>query len=227
MKRNDDNHTLCFLEMTFRRCVGHAINVSSVCPTNLTSDVGSGTSASTTLTFLTTTLLKSSLSDNVWIVELIACTLLIATTRGGSPANNLQRYEICVCSSSSSSSSSSSAQLPFVLTLPCASSCCIVLCCCVMPIDEITCSISHLISSLISRLKSSLILASCSCVAGVADEEDRETDLKKCLTFTPNPTMRTWPGCFGMPIDVVSISCFAWLIKLPCELCCTRSSCEK
>jgi len=71
MKRNDDNHTLCFLEMTFR-CVGHAINVSSAYPTNLTSDVGSGTSESATLTFFTTTLLKSSLSDNVWIVEPVA-----------------------------------------------------------------------------------------------------------------------------------------------------------
>jgi len=97
--------------MTFRRYVGHAINVQSACPTNLIFDVGSGTPASATLTFSTTTLLKSSLSDNVWIVEPIAYTLPIATTRGGSPANNLQRYEICFCSSSSSSSSSSSAQL--------------------------------------------------------------------------------------------------------------------
>ena len=43
MKRNDDNHTLCFLEMTFKRCVGHAINVPSAYPINVTSDVGSGT----------------------------------------------------------------------------------------------------------------------------------------------------------------------------------------
>ena len=54
MKRNDDNHTLCFLEMTFRRCVDHVINVPSACPTNLISDVDFGTSASATLTFLTT-----------------------------------------------------------------------------------------------------------------------------------------------------------------------------
>jgi len=82
--------------MTFRRCVGHATNVPSADPTNLTSDVGSSTSVLTTLTFLTTTLLKSSLSDNVWIVKPVAYTLTIATTRGGSLANNLQRYEICV-----------------------------------------------------------------------------------------------------------------------------------
>ena len=137
--------------MTFRRCVGYAINVPSVCPTNLTSDVGPSTLASATLTFSTTTLVKSYLSDSVWIVEPVAYTLPIATTREGSPTNNLQRYEICVCSSSSSSSSSSSTQLPFVLTLPhassccigSASSCCIGLCCYVMPMDEITCSISH------------------------------------------------------------------------------------
>jgi len=116
MKRNDNNHTLCFLEMTFRRCVGHAINVPSACPTNLTSDLGSCTSTFACLTFSTTTLLKPSLSDTVWIVKPVAYTLPIATNRGGSPANNLQRYEISVCSSSSSSSSST--QLPFVLILP-------------------------------------------------------------------------------------------------------------
>jgi len=79
MKRNDDNHTLCFLEMTFRRCVGYAINVPTVCPTNLTSDMGSGTSVFACLTFSTTTLLKHSLSDTVWIAEPIAYTLPIAT----------------------------------------------------------------------------------------------------------------------------------------------------
>jgi len=73
--------------------------------------------------------------------------------------------------------------------------------------DEITCSISRLISSLISRLKSSLILASWSCVASVVDEEDREVDPKNYLTPTPNPAVRTRPGCFGMPIASVSISC--------------------
>ena len=77
-----------------------------------------------------------------------------------------------------------------------------------MPMDEITCSISCLISSLISRLKYSLILASWSCVAGVANEEDREANPKNCLTPTPNPTVRTRPGCSGMPIVVVSIYCF-------------------
>ena len=56
MKRNYDNHTLCFLEMTFRRCVGHVINVPSAYPTNLTSDVGFGTVTSACLTFSTTTL---------------------------------------------------------------------------------------------------------------------------------------------------------------------------
>jgi len=76
-----------------------------------------------------------------------------------------------------------------------------------MPMDEITCSISRLISSLISRLKSSLILASWSCMAGVTDEEDREADPKNCLTPTPNSAVRTRPGCSGMPITSVSISC--------------------
>jgi len=42
-------------------------------------------------------------------------------------------------------------------------------------------SISYLISSLISRLNSSLILASWFCVAGVTDEEDREADPKTVL----------------------------------------------
>jgi len=69
--------------------------------------------------------------------------------------------------------------------------------------DEITYSISRLISSLISRLNSSLILASWSCVAGVADEEDQEADPKNCLTPAPNPAVRTRPGCSGMPIASV------------------------
>jgi len=40
----------------------------------------------------------------------------IATNRGGSPTNNLHRYEVSVLVSSSSSSSDA-AQLPFVLAL--------------------------------------------------------------------------------------------------------------
>jgi len=52
MKKNDDNHTLCFLEMTFRKCVRHVINVLSAYPTNLTSDVGSSTSTSACLTYM-------------------------------------------------------------------------------------------------------------------------------------------------------------------------------
>jgi len=74
--------------------------------------------------------------------------------------------------------------------------------------DETICSVSHLISSLISHLSSSLILARWSCVAGVADEEDREVDPKNYLTPTPNPAVRTRLGCSGMPITFVSISYF-------------------
>jgi len=73
--------------------------------------------------------------------------------------------------------------------------------------DDLTCSISCLISSLISLFKSSLILASWFGVAGVLEEEDRAADQKNCLTPTPNPAVRTQPGCSGMPIASVSISC--------------------
>ena len=76
-----------------------------------------------------------------------------------------------------------------------------------MPMEDLTCSISRLISSLISLFKSSLILASWSGVAGVLEEEDREADPKNCLTPTPNSAVRTRPGCSGMPITSVSISC--------------------
>jgi len=96
MKRNDDNIPDAILEMAFLRCVGHTINVPSACPTNLTSDVGIGTSTSACLTSSTTTLEKSYPSGNVWIVEPVPCTLPIATKRGGSLTNNLHRHEISV-----------------------------------------------------------------------------------------------------------------------------------
>jgi len=141
----------------------------------------------------------------VWIVEPVAYNLPIATTRGGSPTNILPRYEICVCSSSFSSSSSSSAQLSFVLTLPrasscyigSASSCCIGLCCCVMPMEEITCSISRLISSLISLLNSSLILASWSCVAGVQMRKIGKLIQKIILPLHQTQQCRHYQGVLG------------------------------
>ena len=118
--------------MACRRCVGHAINVPSASPTSLTSDVGTGTSASASLTSSTTTLARSSPSGIVWSVEDMENTLPIATNRGGSPTNNLQRYEVSVLVSSSSSSST--VQLPFVLAFPCVGtiipSCKGVCCCC-------------------------------------------------------------------------------------------------
>jgi len=69
-------------------------------------------------------------------------------------------------------------------------------------------SISRFISSLNSRFNYSLILASWSCVVSVVDEEDWEADPKNCLTPTPNPAVRTQPGCSWVPIVVVNISCF-------------------
>jgi len=68
--------------------------------------------------------------------------------------------------------------------------------------DPTICSISRLISS----LNSSLILASWSCVAGVANEDDREANPKSCLTPTPNPAVQTRLGCSWVPIAAVSIS---------------------
>jgi len=64
--------------MASRRYVGHAINVQSVYPTNLTSDVGTSTSESVCLTSTTTALAKSSPSDTVWIVEGATYALPIA-----------------------------------------------------------------------------------------------------------------------------------------------------
>ena len=60
-------------------CVGHATNLPSSYPTNLTFDVGTDTSAFACLTSLMTTLAKSSSSGNVWIVEAATYTLLIVT----------------------------------------------------------------------------------------------------------------------------------------------------
>jgi len=74
--------------------------------------------------------------------------------------------------------------------------------------DPTICSISLLISSLISHLNSSFILASWSCVASVVDEEDREANPKNCLTPTPNPAVRARPRCSWVPIAAVSISYF-------------------
>ena len=54
-----------------RRCVGHAINVPSASPTNLTFDVGTGTLASVCLISLTTTLAKSCPRGIVWMVEVL------------------------------------------------------------------------------------------------------------------------------------------------------------
>ena len=66
-----------------------------------------------------------------------------------------------------------------------------------MPMDDLTCSISRLISSLIYLFKSSLILASWSGVAGVLEEEDREADPKNCLTPTPNQQCGHDQGVLG------------------------------
>jgi len=138
--------------MVCRRCVGYAINIPSASPTSLTSDVGTDTSASACLTSSTTTLAKSSPSGTIWSVEDVGNTLSIATNQGGSPTNNLHRYEVSVLVSSSSSSSSDAAQLPFVLALPRVGNTtpsCKGVCCC----DNSSYSL------LISRLKSSFSLS--------------------------------------------------------------------
>ena len=70
--------------MGCRRHVGHAIKVPSSSPTNLTSDVGTGTSTSAYLTSSTTTLENSSPSGTVWSVKDVANTLPMATNREGS-----------------------------------------------------------------------------------------------------------------------------------------------
>jgi len=91
------------------------------------------TSSSASLTSSMTTLEKSSPSGIVWSIEDVANTLPMATNRGGSPANNLHRYDVSTASVSSSSSTSSAAQLPFVLALPRVSSTtpsCKGVCCC-------------------------------------------------------------------------------------------------
>jgi len=114
-KIKTNHNTRDLLEMACRRRVGHTINVPSVSPTSLTSDVGTNTSASACLTSSTTTLQKSSPSGTVWSIKDPINTLPIATNRGGSSTNNLHRYDVSVLVSSSSSST---AQLPFVLALP-------------------------------------------------------------------------------------------------------------
>jgi len=66
--------------MACRRCVGYTINVPSVFPTNLNSDMGTGTSTSAYLTSPITTLTKSSQSGTVGIVEDATYTLPVATS---------------------------------------------------------------------------------------------------------------------------------------------------
>jgi len=70
------------------RCVDHVINVPSVSLTSLTSNVGTRITRLPSLTFSTTTLVKSSCT--VCIVEAPGYTLPMTTRgRGTSPTNNL------------------------------------------------------------------------------------------------------------------------------------------
>jgi len=226
IKRN--HNTWVILEMACKRCVGHAINVPSASPTSLTSNVGIGTSASASLTSLTTTLAKSSPSGIVWSVEDMENTLPIATNWGGSPTNNLHRYEVSVLVSSSSSSSA--AQLPFVLALPCigtiTASCKGVCCCCYDNSSNsllICCLSSSFIwevnSSLIWDLNSSLIRDISMAIFVFWDELDLGIEPKYCLTPTPYPAVHTRPGCSSVPRAVVNISFLPWTTKLPWKLC--------
>jgi len=207
--------------MALRRCVGHAINVPSFFPINLTFDVGTGTSASACLTYSITTLAKSSWSDTLWIAKDITNTFPIATSQGGSLTNNLHRYEISVFMSSFSSSTT---QLPLSLALPHVGSTTPSyrgMCCCEVPMNSSYYSNSCLTSSLICdfnsslnwSLNSSLIQASCSIMTGFWDELEWGADPIYYLIPTPNPTVRTLPGCSSVPIVFVNISCLPRVTK--------------
>ena len=50
---------------------------------------------------------------------------------------------------------------------------------------------------------------------------------KYCLIVTLAPVARTWPGCFGRPMTVVSTSWCPWATKLPREACSSRESCSQ
>ena len=74
--------------MVLIRCVGPAINVPSVSSTKLISDVGTGTTIDSILTFLITTLEKSLCMGTMWMVQPPGYTFPMATTRGGFPSTN-------------------------------------------------------------------------------------------------------------------------------------------